>query len=99
MKSDGKRHSWRKHTAEELPEVEPRRSCSCYGESLQVKMATPLKELLIDEKRVVLKTATQSLVVLLSSPKLALWFKVKCGHKSLMMSPSFWGYSSQQQNF
>ncbi|KAF5770578.1 putative K domain-containing protein [Helianthus annuus] len=42
---------------------------------LQVKMATPLKELLIDEKRVVLKTATQSLVVLLSSPKLALWFK------------------------
>ncbi|XP_021992407.1 uncharacterized protein LOC110889207 isoform X3 [Helianthus annuus] len=97
MKSDGKRHSWRKHTAEELPEVEPRRSCSCYG--LQVKMATPLKELLIDEKRVVLKTATQSLVVLLSSPKLALWFKVKCGHKSLMMSPSFWGYSSQQQNF
>ncbi|XP_021992408.1 uncharacterized protein LOC110889207 isoform X4 [Helianthus annuus] len=83
MKSDGKRHSWRKHTAEELPEVEPRRSCSCYGESisrlacysLQVKMATPLKELLIDEKRVVLKTATQSLVVLLSSPKLALWFK------------------------
>ncbi|MFS7935173.1 hypothetical protein Hanom_Chr05g00400331 [Helianthus anomalus] len=53
---------------------------------LQVKMATPLEELLIDEKRVVLKTATQSLVVLLSSPKLPLWFKERVLVCSINMS-------------
>ncbi|MFS8001955.1 hypothetical protein Hanom_Chr13g01196421 [Helianthus anomalus] len=42
---------------------------SSHEKGLQVKMATPLEEFLIDEQRVFLKTATQSLVVLSSSPK------------------------------